>query len=483
MAASRLVSRYRLLEPIARGGMGEVWRAHDDHMERPVAIKVLRPDLEADPATVERFGREARLASLVTHPNVAAVLDIIGEPPAIVFELVEGETLAERLRWGPLPLPDALRCADDLLAALEATHAAGIVHRDITPANVLLTADGRAKVADFGIARDDDAARLTDTGTVVGTASYLSPEQLEDRPPDPASDQYAAGLVIYEALSARRPFEAANPAASALSRLTSPPTPLQALAPAVPDAVAAVVMRALARFPGDRHASVRAMREALVAAVAGEPEPTLRLGLLPLPQTAVLAAPAGPGSPRRGRARAASRLLAVAAIAFALALGAAALTSADRGPGATAVPDVVGRAFSDATRLLKAEGLRADVTMVESDQAEGTVLTQDVAPGTRVVDATTVRLEMSSGAPLCCSVPDVVGLALGDAAALLSEAGLTLGSVELVESDADEGTVVAQGLSPGSPAAPDAAMAVEVSSGNDEGDDHKGRGKGVRDDD
>ena len=260
--------RYRLDSRIATGGMGEVWRATDTALSREVAVKVLKAEYADDPAFRQRFAIEARHAAALHHPGVAGVFDFgeahgagiadgSGVPrPFLVMELVEGEPLSTLLRQGL----DSQRNLDrdavrDLLAqagdAIGAAHAAGIVHRDVKPANLMVTPSGQLKVTDFGIARAADGAGITQTGAVMGTPQYLSPEQAQGQPATPRSDVYSLGVVAFECLAGRRPFEADSPVATALAHIREPVPDLPA---DVPADLAAVVRRALAKDPADRYA-------------------------------------------------------------------------------------------------------------------------------------------------------------------------------------------------------------------------------------
>ncbi len=262
--------RYRLDSRIATGGMGEVWRGTDTVLGRNVAVKLLKTEYADDPTFRSRFETEARHAAALHHPGIASVYDVgesspddgsVHPRPFLVMELVEGQPLSSLLVGGRDLDPDAVR---DLLAqvgdALGAAHAAGIVHRDVKPANLIVTPAGKIKVTDFGIARAADGVGITRTGAVMGTPQYLSPEQAEGRPATAASDVYALGVVAFEMLAGRRPFEAESPVATALAHVREP---IPDLPPEVPRDLAAVVRRALAKDPAERYADGAAFAVAL----------------------------------------------------------------------------------------------------------------------------------------------------------------------------------------------------------------------------
>ena len=242
--------------------MGEVRRAHDRRLDRDVAIKFLRPGLAAQPHIRDRFESEARNAAQLTHPNVVTVLDSgeIDGQPYMVMECLPGRTLKDALVDGPLGEQQAKAVARDILSALAAAHELGIVHRDVTPANILLTDDGRAKIADFGIAKSLEAGSQTLVGQVLGTPSYLAPERVRGEPATPSADVYALGVVLYEALSATKPFRRDSAVASARAVLSTMPAPLHDLRPDIDPAFAAAIDRAMAKDPAARPASAAAMR-------------------------------------------------------------------------------------------------------------------------------------------------------------------------------------------------------------------------------
>lgn len=261
----RLADRYVLGEPIASGGMAQVWRGKDEVLGREVAIKVLHEQLAADEKLFERFQREAVTAARLSHPGVVRVFDTGVEAGTcyIVMELYEGPTLADRLAEAtPFDPATATDIARAVLGGLAHAHGHGIVHRDVKPANVLI-AGGHIKVADFGIAKAAFAGELTTTGELLGTARYLAPEQVEGGEADARADLYAVGVLLYEMLTGRVPFEAETMIAEATMRLTSDPRPPSDLRAGIPRDLEKVVLRALARDPEDRFATAQEMRAAL----------------------------------------------------------------------------------------------------------------------------------------------------------------------------------------------------------------------------
>lgn len=262
-----LGGRYRLEREIARGGMGTVWEANDPLLARQVAVKTLDPVLANDESIRTRFRREAVAAAAVTHPNIVATYDT-GEDDGvayIVMELVQGATLRAILDAnGAMTAPQAAQIGHQVADALSVAHARGLVHRDVKPGNVLVQPDGRVKVTDFGIVKAAGTGdELTKSGTVIGTARYLAPEQVDGRDVDDRSDVYALGLVLYEMLCGKAPFAADTDIATAVARLTTPAPSVVACRPDLDPELARVVERALAREPGDRWPSAAALRDAL----------------------------------------------------------------------------------------------------------------------------------------------------------------------------------------------------------------------------
>jgi predicted Ser/Thr protein kinase len=446
-----LASRYRLEKLIATGGMGSVYRAVDEHLGRPVAIKVLKRVLADEPTFLERFRREARAAAMVNHSNVARVFDYgeRGSEPFIVMELVEGETLAERIdRQGHLPWHEAFAIAEQVARALAAAHAHGVVHRDIKPANILVDGDGNVKVTDFGIARAAQATTLTRPGMVLGSANYVAPEQAQGNTVGPAADIYSLGCVLFEAVTGSTPYQGPNAVAIAAQHVSGEVPDPRERVPDLPPMVATLVMRSLQKEAEARFPSAAAMADALAVAIAaGEPprgdDPTVAMPAASASATVVLpegstpplgwtaSAPPGgrAGGGRAGlrahsaaRRRARQRIWWVAGLALGLAAllalplvvsrqrddspsspaGGAAqapATSKESGSGATLsgtrvrVPALAGERLAVATARLRSLELKFELRFVNAGRGRrGRVVAQDPAPGTGVERGTTVRL-------------------------------------------------------------------------------------------
>lgn len=266
-SASKLIAgRYQLGEQVGRGGMGAVWMAEDLKLHRRVAVKLLSPELSARPDVKERFEAEARAAARLNHPNAVAIYDT-GEHegiPFLIMELLSGRTLADEFENGPLDQQRVIEVAGQALLGLGAAHEVGIVHRDVKPGNILFTADeSNVKVADFGIAKGAQSMDLTQTGTLLGTPAYLSPEQVAGEPATAASDLYALGVVMYEALSGRQPHQADSMVALANKIHNDPVPSLQELRPDLDPRLAGVVEKAMSKNPGDRFRNAAEMSGAL----------------------------------------------------------------------------------------------------------------------------------------------------------------------------------------------------------------------------
>jgi eukaryotic-like serine/threonine-protein kinase len=398
-----LGDRYRLIERIASGGMATVWEAEDTALHRRVAVKVMSARLSDDESFLERFRREARAAARLLHPNAAAIFDY-GEDsgtPYIVMELLRGSTLADRLRLGPLDPAEAVDIVEQVGAALEAAHQAGIVHRDVKPGNIMLTATGAVKVMDFGIAAAQWAASITGTGATMGTPTYLSPEQASGGSVSPASDVYALGVVLYEMLAGRPPFQGGSPVAVAAAHVNQAPPPLDRVAPHVPATLASATAGALAKDPHRRPASAAAFVRTVREAVVGEGGSEVTQQLHPPERTAVLpAVDATPGrddsqehrteAPKPSPRVAHRGLRPLAVLAIVVGLGGAVLAGSlwllasiggrDGRAAQATVPNVEGRSVEDATARIEEAGLSVGGTE-EVQGPEGKVVRTDPQGG------------------------------------------------------------------------------------------------------
>jgi eukaryotic-like serine/threonine-protein kinase len=461
---SELGERYELGHQIGSGGMATVYLAYDTVLDREVAVKILAERFAADQAFVERFRREASAAAGLNHPNIVAVYDRGGAEDTyyIVMEYLSGPDLKKVIRdQGPLDPAVAVDNALQILSALTAAHGAGIIHRDIKPQNVMVGEDGRLRVADFGIARADADQQMTEAGSVIGTAQYLSPEQAQGEETTAASDTYAVGVVLYEMLTGRVPFDGDRPVTVAMKQINEPPVPPRVFAPDIPPALDAVVMKALSKRPEDRFVTAEDFTAALLdvrAEMSGGQQSTL---ILTAPAVAAGAAAAattetqvmgqGGGNGRGGTGRGSGRkkggnrstmwgiiAVIVAALAVALAL---ALT---RGGGEmVAVPDVAGFDAPAATRAITDAGLTPAQREQASDTVQiGVVIGTQPEAGTEVAKESTVTILISSG-PAETTVPNVVGKTLEEAQALLEQEGFAV-TTEEVDSDKEIGTVVRQ---------------------------------------
>jgi len=334
-----LGGRYRLVELLGQGGMATIYRARDAQLERDVAVKILRPEYGADPDFNERFRHEAQAAASLNHPNVVAVYDYGTDPvgPFIVMELVEGEDLSTIIhRSGALPPRAAARLVAQAARAVGAAHARGVVHRDIKPGNILVTHEGRVKVADFGIARALSESALTLPGTTLGSVHYFSPEQARGELATPASDIYSLGIVLFELLTGRRPWTGDTAAAIATARLTGAIPSPAAVHGGIPPALDLITRKALAPNPDDRYASANDLADALerfVGEASDSPRSTRAAG-------AAATGAAAAGAVAGAAAGAAGAHAAGAGVAGAAAAGAAAGGAAGLAAGSPAIAGV-----------------------------------------------------------------------------------------------------------------------------------------------
>ena len=437
--------RYRVLERIGSGGMADVFCAEDTHLNRKVALKVLHRRFAEDPQFVERFRREASAAAGLQHPHVVSVFDRGDHEGTyyIAMERLEGQTLKQVVSAdAPMPQERAIDLGVQILEAAGFAHRHGIVHRDFKPHNVIVDEKDGVKVTDFGIARAG-ASEMTETGSILGTAQYLSPEQAQGHSVDDRSDLYSIGVVMYEMLTGRLPFEGDSAVAIAVKHLNEPPPRIATLRPDIHPGLEAAVMRALVKDPAQRWASADEFMAALQAARAAiamgaDGQGTAIWG--PLPPEEAFAAGEEPEESRRPRRRwllllIPLLLLAAAAAAFFLL----------RGPSQVPIADVVGDPLAEAQPELEAAGFSVELER-ESDQAPvNEVLAQDPEAGLEVDEGSPVTLTISSGPPLV-EVPDLVGEPQEEALKKLDKAGFRVDASATQPSDSVAAGLVAKML-------------------------------------
>ncbi len=413
--------RYELGRQLGAGGMARVYLGHDRILDRQVAVKVLSEPYASDPQFVERFRREASAAAGLSHPNIVAVYDR-GEADGsyyIVMEYLRGPDLKQVIRSrAPLPATEAIDNAQQILAALGAAHRSDLVHRDVKPQNVMVAEDGHLKVTDFGIARAGAESDMTEAGSVIGTAQYLSPEQARGNDVTSASDCYSVGIVLYEMLTGRVPFDGGPPVAVAMKQITDEPVSPRIVEPSVPRELEVVVLRALAKRPSERYRTAEEMSRALTEArsaidgsggttrVIPAAEDTGRTRVIGPTAGATRVAPPPPSAPPAPRRR---WPLVVGALVLlvAIAVGAFALLSGGGGAKTVAVPRVEGLTEAAAVAALEDVGLKADVRTVTDQTAEaGTAIETVPAEGESAKEGDTVILRVSGG-PGDTTVPDV----------------------------------------------------------------------------
>jgi serine/threonine-protein kinase len=513
MLGTLIGGRYRVIAPLGEGGMATIWRAVDEQLDREVALKILRPQFGSDVGFAARFKAEARSAAALNHPNIVPVYDYgtDGETQFIVMQLVDGLDLASRLReTGPLDPMEAARIAGEIASALAVAHRRGIVHRDVKPGNIIITDDGEVKVADFGIARAMSEASMTVTGTTLGSVHYFSPEQARGDEVTGASDVYSLGIVLYEMLSGRRPFEGDSAAGVALKRLTDDPAPPSSWGRAMPRGLEAIVMRALERDPSDRYADAGAFADALREWQA---DPSLVPAAAALPPAALPSAPLPPAEPPAGEPtmyvpprvddvppprpprryapepryeREPERgggtpwwtwLLLVLGVVLLGAMGflGAQLigglgpsTSSSPSPSSAVevtVPDWVGDPIVAVREEAQRLGVELDERPETSDDVDaGDVIRTDPSAGGTVERGGTVIVAVSEGAEQV-RVPPMLGQTREEARVTLEAANLRLGNVSEEPSGAQEGTVIRTNPTAGTDVDSGRAIDIVLSSG------------------
>ena len=467
-----LGGRYRVGELIGRGGMASVYRGYDQTLGREVAIKILKRDLAGDHGFRTRFRLEAQAASRMANQAIVRVFDAgedvaadaNGEQPIpyIVMELVHGTLLKDIIARGPVPAADAVRYVDGILEALEYSHRAGVVHRDIKPGNVMITDAGQVKVMDFGIARavSDTSSTVAETTTILGTAAYFSPEQAKGEPVDARADVYSTGVVLYELLTGRPPFRGDSPVAVAYQHVSETPVTPSQVNETAPKAFDPVVLRALAKDPYQRFPDAASFRRALDAASDGKAPSKRELGAL----TSELYGP----NPREAAETARSlRQLStdttmartqsgppvawiwagvalIAVLVVSVLFWVVTMRPVTGVPANTRIiPDVSGMTLERATAELEAEELASSVTTEPSATVdEGIVIGTDPEAGTSVSPETSIEIIVSEGVERA-TVPKLEGLKEEDARTAIQRAGLAMGSITPQnDPELEQGTVI-----------------------------------------
>jgi eukaryotic-like serine/threonine-protein kinase len=455
-------NRYEIQRGIARGGMAEVYLARDQLLDRPVAVKVLFPEYARDPSFVERFRREAQSAANLNHPNIVGIYDWGQERGTyfIVMEYVRGRSLREVVQAeGAFTARRTAQIGAEIAGALEFAHRNGVIHRDVKPGNVLLTAENDVKVTDFGIARASTGDALTQTGAVMGTAAYLSPEQAQGLSVDGRSDVYSLGVVLYEMVTGVPPFRAESPVAVAYKQVRENPDPPSVHAPDLPPDLEHIILTAMSKDADSRYQTADELRTDLLRFLRGEPPLAAPVTALLADETAAAEAAPTQMAPamtpmgdvdhdreaRRKRTGAiVAGLIGVGLIA-AVIIGLVAFgASGGGGGGPTAeVPSVVGKSFTDAENVLKFSGFKVDRRDVEGKDAPDLVLSQRPGEGEKLEKNGTVVLRVSKAT---FTMPEVAGRQRPDAVNQLIGRGLQdpTTNVVVTEEDSDQppGTVL-----------------------------------------
>ena len=471
-----LGQRYEIIEHVGSGGMADVYKAHDRVLERVVAVKILHAQLASDEEFLRRFQQEAQAAARLSHPNIVNIYDV-GEDQNrhyIIMEYVAGETLKKLIqREGSLSVELSLRIAREIACALSHAHAHHLVHCDIKSHNILVTADGRVKVADFGIARAITSTTMTYDGNVVGSVHYFSPEQAKGTQITPKSDVYSLGIVLYEMLTGRLPFHGETTVSVALKHLQEEPVALRQLDGQIPPIVEAIVLKALTKDPGERPDSlgliediVQAERmfgfgETIVLQVP-EQEATQRLAPVEAEQGEEEEAEEGESPLYKTKK---FMLGAVFVLFVGFAVGAFLSFGKFLRAAEVEVPDVVGRQMTLAAQLLEAHKLRVNIEEAYDEKVpSGQVVSQSPEAGSRVKEERVVTIRVSRGGEEL-TMPDVKGLSRQAAEDKLSKMGLKVNRVYEKDAASDTGTILEQEPAPGTKIVKGSGVDLTISKG------------------
>jgi serine/threonine-protein kinase len=462
-------NRYRIIDKLGSGGMAEVYKAEDTILNRTVAIKVLHSQFATQKDFVERLRREAQAAANLNHPNIVSIHDWGSEDHNyfIVMEYIEGKTLKEIIETeAPLSADKAIKITVKVCSALEFAHKREIVHRDVKPQNIMITPEGEIKVTDFGIARAGTATPLTQTGSIMGTAQYLSPEQAQGRLVQRTSDIYSLGIVLYEMLTGRPPFNGENPVSVAFKQVHEQPVSPRKINPDIPESLERVVLRALAKNPADRYQSALQMREDLSLVASGGEVAPLPAGLFASDETIVLS------SKRKKRKRIstpAAPWIVLAVLVPLVAFVVFALGSGLNLSGSVVTPNLEGKTVAEARQALRGIGLKLQVTERSYSSAvkSGLIMDQEPAAGIKASKSSAVRVTVSKG-PELIGVPDVVNESSEEASFILGQASLEIGQITRAFSDTvPQGIVVSQSPRAGEKVAKQTEVNLVVSKGEE----------------
>lgn len=470
-----IANRYLLISNIGQGGMADVYKAIDTILNREVAVKVLRGELSHDPLTLLRFQREASAASKLSHPNVVDVYDV-GESDGrhyIVMEYVRGRTLKQLIaQRGALNLDEAIDIMMQLTSAISLAHEKHIIHRDIKPQNILVKDDGTVKITDFGIAIAHDSIQLTQNHTVMGSAHYLAPETTKGEAPTSAVDIYALGIVFYELLSGKVPFNGTNPTEIAVKHLREKMPYIRDFNPTIPQSVENVILKATAKRVDQRYQSVDEMIDDLAHCRLAEYANVDRLELDDDPVFAVKVQDGHlhvetnqPKKKHRTVIAAAIASLAAVIILLSAVLTASGVISMDHLLG-TPIPQVVDLSVQDAIELLNEEGIEEERIIIEevlSDDVEkGNVVAVDPQPQQRLRSGENVTLQVSRGGHYV--VENYVGMSVSQLRQLFEENGINIEIIQKEEArwDVSKGTILSQSLAVGDKIDPQGDNEIEV---------------------
>lgn len=444
-----LDNRYTILERVGGGGMADVYRAHDKLLDRSVAVKILRSQFTNDEEFVSRFRREAQAAARLSHHNIVNIYDVGRDDDIyyIVMEYISGETLKERIQKEKLlPVEGAVRIALEIAEALEHAHQSGLIHCDIKPHNILTTRSGRIKVTDFGIARAVTSATMTQTGAIIGSVHYFSPEQAKGSAVGAKSDIYSLGVVFYEMLTGIVPFQGETPISIALKHLQEEPKPPREYNPDLPPLLEAIVLKAMAKDPDMRYSDIGEMitdlrmaqnylRDDHTRRLSRDDFPTQVLPRVTIPAVSETQAKEKRGESSEaaatGKPKSKWWVWTIIAILFVFSAVAAYLVFGKFwSVSDVVVPNVVGRSIDTARNILTEKNLRVSVSETFHDKTPaGQVISQNPEAGSTVKEQRTITLVVSRGGEVTV-VPDLRGLSRRDAELQIKNAGLLLGRVD-----------------------------------------------------